>query len=222
MTVDEALARLEELGSEKTREQNRKQGAGDNQFGVRLGDIRKVAKEIKTDNELAAELWRTGNVDARMLSILIVKPRTLSPETMDEMVRSITFTRVADWFNAYLARKHPDRELLRERWIGDDDPMAARSGWDLTAVRVAKDPDGLDVGELLDRIESEMGNAPPEPQWTMNNCLAEIGINFAEYRERAITIGETLGVFRDFPTSPGCTSPFAPIWITEMVSRQPA
>lgn len=222
MTRDEALARLESLGTEKMREQNRKQGAGDDQFGVRLGDIRTVAKEIKTDSDLGAELWETGNVDARMLAILITKPRDLSAEDLDRMVRSVTFVRVADWLNAYIVRKHPDRESLREGWLDDDDPMAARSGWDLTAVRVAKEPEGLDLDEVLDRIESDMADAEPEPQWTMNNTLAEVGINSPEHRERAIAIGEELGVFRDYPTSPGCTSPFAPIWITEMVSRQDA
>ena len=54
----------------------------------------------------------------------------------------------------------------------------------------------------------------------MNYALAETGINHPEYRERAIAIGEKLGVYRDYPTSKGCTSPFAPIWINEMVSRQ--
>ena len=73
---------------------------------------------------------------------------------------------------------------------------------------------------LLDRIEAEMADAPPEQQWTMNNTLAAIGIHDSEHRERALAIGEELGVFRDYPTSPGCTSPYAPIWINEMVSRQ--
>ena len=56
----------------------------------------------------------------------------------------------------------------------------------------------------------------------MNYCLAEIEINFAEHRSRAIAIaiGEALGLFRDYPVSKGCTSPFAPIWIAEMVRRQ--
>ena len=27
------------------------------------------------------------------------------------------------------------------------------------------------------------------------------------------------GVYRDYPVSKGCTSPYAPIWINEMVSR---
>jgi 3-methyladenine DNA glycosylase AlkD len=39
-------------------------------------------------------------------------------------------------------------------------------------------------------------------------------------RKRAIAIGEQLGIYRDYPVSKGCTSPFAPIWINAMVSRQ--
>jgi 3-methyladenine DNA glycosylase AlkD len=83
-----------------------------------------------------------------------------------------------------------------------------------------KSPEGLDLPALLDRIESEMGSAAPEMQWTMNCSLAEIGIHFAHHRERALAIGETLGIYRDFSCSKGCTSPFAPIWINEMVRRQ--
>ena len=101
-----------------------------------------------------------------------------------------------------------------------DDRWAARSGWDLTAERVGKSPEGLDLASLLSRIEAEMLDAPPEVQWTMNNTLAGIRIHFPEHRERAIAIGEELGVYRDYPVSKGCTSPFAPTWINAMVSRK--
>ena len=104
--------------------------------------------------------------------------------------------------------------------MATDDAMAARAGWSLTTERVVKSPEGLDLPALLDRIESEMGSAASEVQWTMNFALAEIGINFPDHRERALAIGEKLGVFRDYPVSKGCTSPFAPIWINEMVSRK--
>ena len=117
---------------------------------------------------------------------------------------------------------HPEKEQFRLKWMESDQVMTARAGWSLTAERIAKSPDGLNLSALLDRIENEMGSAPEMVQWTMNYCLAEIGINFLEYRERALAIGHKLGVFRDYPTSKGCTSPFAPIWITEMVSRQTA
>jgi 3-methyladenine DNA glycosylase AlkD len=78
----------------------------------------------------------------------------------------------------------------------------------------------LDLAGLLDRIEGEMGAADPVVQWTMNAALAEIGINFPKLRKRAVGIGERLGVFRDWPVSKGCTSPFAPVWIEAMVRRK--
>ncbi|MEZ0297462.1 MAG: DNA alkylation repair protein [Candidatus Methylacidiphilales bacterium] len=220
MTLKEALALLESLGNEKVRAHNRKYGAGDNQFGVKLGDIRKIAAKIKTDDKLAAELWETGNADARLLAILLINPKKLSRETMDAMVRSGSFSQVADWLNSYTVSNHPDKEALRQAWMEEKDRWAARAGWSLTSERIAKNPAGLDLPALLERIEAEMGSAAPEVQWTMNFCLAGIGIHFAEHRQRALAIGEKLGVFRDFPVSKGCTSPFAPIWINEIVRRK--
>jgi 3-methyladenine DNA glycosylase AlkD len=220
MTLDEILARLEALGDEKVRAQNRKQGAGDHQFGVRLGDIRKLAAKLPPGNELALALWETGNEDARFLATLLIDPKRLPADTLDRMVRSLTFVRVADWLNSYAVSKHPEKETLRRAWMDSDDRWAARSGWHLTAERVARQPDGLDLPALLDRIEAEMAGAAPEVQWTMNNTLAAIGIHVPVLRERALAIGERLGVYRDYPVSKGCTSPFAPIWIKEMVRRQ--
>ncbi len=218
--LQETLAQLESLGNEKVRAQNKKKGAGDNQFGVRLGDIRKLAQEIKINHELGLALWETGNIDARLLAILLLKPQNLSHDEMDRMVRSVNFVQVADWLNAYIVKNHPQKEILRQAWMEATDPWAARAGWNLTSERIARFPDGLDLPALLDRIESEMGDAPSQVQWTMNFCLAGVGIHFSSYRERAIAIGEKLGIYRDYPVSKGCTSPFAPIWINEMVRRQ--
>jgi 3-methyladenine DNA glycosylase AlkD len=102
----------------------------------------------------------------------------------------------------------------------DKDRWAARAGWHLTASRVSKDADGIDVVGLLDRIEAELAQARPEVQWTMNNTLAAIGIQHAQHRKRAITIGEKIGLYRDWPVSKGCTPPYVPVWITEMVKRK--
>jgi 3-methyladenine DNA glycosylase AlkD len=220
MTLNETVKQLKALANETTRVHNTKYGAGDNQFGVKHGDIRVLAKKIKTNHELALSLWETGNVDAQLLAILLIKPKTLSAQAVDRMVRSVTFAHVADWLNSYVVKQHPDKETLRRDWMATEDRWAARAGWSLTAERVVKSPEGLDLAALLDRIESEMENADPVVPWTMNSTLAEIGIHFPTFRKRATTIGETLGIYRDYPVSKGCTSPFAPIWIKAMVSRQ--
>lgn len=225
MTLNETLKQLKALGNEKVRAQNAKEsvfgsGAGDNQYGVSLGDIRKLAKKIKTNHELALSLWKTGNADAQFLATLLIQPKNLSVKEMDRMVRSITFVRVADWLINYVVRQHPNKEALRQEWMAENDRWAGRAGWDLTSERVAKSPDGLDLPALLARVESEMADADPEVQWTMNMTLATIGIHFPKLRKRAVAIGEKLGIYRDYPVSKGCTSPFAPIWINFMVSRQ--
>ncbi len=120
----------------------------------------------------------------------------------------------------YVVRKGSHAEDLRTAWMADPDPVVASAGWALTTERVAKRPDGLDLPGLLDAIESEMKAAPDRLQWAMNHCLAQIGIEHVTHRARALDIGERLGVLEDYPTPPGCTSPYAPTWITEMVRRQ--
>lgn len=220
MTVDEILVQLESLGDDARRKHNTKAGAPDNQFGVKLGDIRAIAKKIKTDHELALQLWDTGNVEAQLLATLIIKPRSLSADQLDELTRSVTCAQVADWLNAYVVAEHPAKEALREKWMKAKDRWAARAGWNFTASRVNKGAGDLDLPALLDRIEKELPKAMPEVQWTMNNTLAAIGIHHPELRDRAVAIGEKIGLYRDWPVSKGCTPPYVPVWVDFMVKRQ--
>ena len=220
MTVEQALTQLESLGNEKVRAMNTKNGAHENQFGVKMGDIRAIANKIKVDHELGLALWDTGNIEAQLLGVLIMKPKSLSIGELDRLVHGVNYFWVADWLSSYIIKEHPQKEELRETWMNSDYPWAARAGWSLMAGRVTRSPEGIDIAGLLDRIESEMPTAPSEAQWTMNTTLAQIGINFPEHRARALAIGEKLGIYRDYPVSKGCTSPFAPIWINEMVGRQ--
>lgn len=220
MTRDEVMAKLESLADPSVRAHNRKFGVGENQFGVKLGEIRTLAKRIKVDHALALELWETGNLDARLLAVLLFDLKKLGRADVDRLVRAANASQLADWLNAYVVKEHPEKEALRQVWMADGDAWAARAGWALTSGRIGKSPQGLDLSALLDRIEREMPTADPAAQWTMNFCLAGIGIHFPEHRERALAIGEALGLYRDYPVSKGCTSPFAPIWIREMVSRQ--
>ncbi len=232
MTVRELLAQLQSLGDEKRRKHNAKTGpdgipgAGDNQFGVPTGDIRKLAKRIKTpDNHaLALELWKTGNMDAQLLAILMMKPKELSAKELDKLVRTGRFAWVADWLNAYIIKEQSDaeKETLRIKWMEDKDGWAARAGWNLTASKInkgGKGTEGLDVVRLLHRIEKELPKAPPEAKWSMNNTLAAIGIQHATHRKRAVAIGEKIGLYKDWPVWKGCTIPYVPVWVNEMVRR---
>jgi 3-methyladenine DNA glycosylase AlkD len=216
-TLAEVMAELAALEDPKAREVNEKRG---DDHGVNLGKLRAVAKRLKTQQELALRLWATDDTAARLLALLICRPKAFERDELDVMLREARTPKVHDWLVNYVVKKNRHAEELRLVWFADPDPVVASAGWALTSERVAKRPDGLDLTGLLDVIEAEMKDAPDRLQWAMNHCLAQIGIDHPEHRARAIDIGERLEVLKDYPTPPNCTSPFAPIWITEIVRRQ--
>ncbi|MFJ9687733.1 DNA alkylation repair protein [Streptomyces bacillaris] len=215
--VAEVMAELAGLDDPKTRAVNERHG---DDHGVHLGKLRAVAKRLKTQPDLARELWATGDTAARLLAVLVSRPKAYGRDELDTMLREARAPKVHDWLVNYVVKKSPHAEELRLAWTADPDPVVASAGWALTTERVAKKPEGLDLDGLLDTVEAEMKDAPDRLQWAMNHCLAQIGIHHPEHRARAVAVGERLEVLKDYPTPPNCTSPYAPVWIAEMVRRQ--
>jgi 3-methyladenine DNA glycosylase AlkD len=216
-TLAEVMAELAALEDPKSREVNEKHG---DDHGVNLSKLRAMAKRLKAQQELSRELWATDDTAAKLLALLICRPKSYGREQLDTMLREARTPKVHDWLVNYVVKKNPHVEELRLAWFADNDPVVASAGWALTSERVIKDPAGLDLAGLLDVIEARMKEAPDRLQWAMNTCLAQIGIEHPEHRARAVAIGERLEVLKDYPTPPNCTSPFAPTWINEMVRRQ--
>ena len=213
-TTAQVRARLAALENPKVRAANERRG---DDHGVNLGQLRALAREYSGDTAFARDLWATGDTASRLLAVLVCRPRDLDADELDVMIREARAPKVHDWLVSSVVRKSRHAEQLRRRWLDDGDPEAAAAGWDLTAHRVATSPAGLDLDGLLDRIDAEMVDAPARLQWAMNTCLARIGIHHAGHRARALETGARLGVLKDYPTPAGCTSPYAPTWITTVV-----
>ena len=216
-TLDAVLADIASLDDPKIRAVNERHG---DDHGVNLSKLRALAKQIKVQPELARELWDTGDSAARLLSILICRPKEFSQSDLDTMLRQARTPKVQDWLIAYVVKKNPHADALREIWFHDPDPDIAAAGWTLTTAMVRTRANEIDPVELLRTIEKHMQDAPERLQWAMNFCLIEIGTWLPPFRQRAIAIGEKLGVLKDYPTPPNCTSPYAPIAIAELVRRQ--
>ena len=217
--VEGVLAELAALEDPRMREVNERHG---DDHGVNLTKLRAVAKPLKIDQDLALRLWATDDTAARLVAILISRPKLYTAVELDTMLREARAVKVHDWLVNYIVKKGPHQEELRIAWVSDPDPIVASAGWALTSDDVAKHPELLDLPALLDTIEAEMKTAPYRLQWEMNTCLATIGIHHPALRARAIDIGERLEVLKDYPTPANCTSPFAPSWIAEIVRRQDA
>lgn len=218
-SVADVQAALAELEDPRIRAVNEKHG---DDLGVNLAKLRGLAKALKTNQELAEKLWATKDTATRLVAILICKPRSFDLESLECWLREARTPKVQGWFVNYVVKKSKLLEDLRQNLINDPDPVVGSAGWELTAHQVVKNPEILNLDELLDVIERDMATAQERLQWAMNNTLAQIGIEHEHLRERSLAIGHKLQVLADYPTSPGCTSPFAPIWISEMVSRKAA
>lgn len=188
-TVAEVMAELAALEEPKVRAVNEKHG---DDHGVNLTKLRAVAKRLKVQQDLAVELWQTKDSAARLLALLICRPKLFAQDELDTMLREASTPKVQDWLVNYVVKKNPHVEDLRVIWMADPDPVVESAGWALTTERVAKKPDGLDLAGLLDVIEARMKDAPDRLQWAMNHCLAQIGIEHPQLRARALGIGERL------------------------------
>lgn len=215
--AESTLASLKELEDPKILAVNERHG---DDHAVNLTKLRAVAKELKKNQPLARELWATDDTAARLVALLICRPKEFDQSELDSMILEARTPKVLDWLINYVVKKNPHWNDLRVLWLEDVAENVAAAGWALNTHAVITKPDALDDSEILDTIEAQMKTAEPRVQWSMNECLAQIGIHRPELRDRAIAIGERLEVLKDYPTPPNCTSPFAPIWIEEMVRRQ--
>lgn len=218
-TYDYVLTRLRELADPRILAVNERHG---DDHAVNLTKLRSVAKELKKNHQLSLRLWDSGDTAARLVSLLICRPREFSTDQLDTMLREAATPKVTDWLVNYVIKKHPSWNDLRLRWLADPDGDIRAAGWSLNTHAIYKAPDNIDPETLLKSIESDMASAPDRLQWNMNESLAAIGIEYPGLRARAIGIGERLEVLKDYPTPPNCTSPFAPLWINEIIRRREA
>lgn len=216
-TVQAVLAELAQLEDPRVRAVNERHG---DDHGVNLAKLRALAKRVGKHQVLALELWDAGDTAGQLVATLIGRPREFEAAQLDRMLRTARAPKSQDWLVNYVVKKSPHAEPLRDAWIEDADPVVASAGWNMTADSIAKGQGSFDEPALLDVIEQQMAGVHERLQWGMNSTLAQIGIARPELRERAIAIGERLEVLKDYPTPAGCTSPYAPLWIAEMVRRQ--
>jgi 3-methyladenine DNA glycosylase AlkD len=109
-TVAEILAELATMEDPKARAVNEKHG---DDHGVNLGKLRAVAKRLKTQQDLAVQLWATDDTAARLLALLICRPKAFGRDELDAMLRQSRTPKVHDWLVNYVVKKNPHAEELR-------------------------------------------------------------------------------------------------------------
>jgi len=188
---------------------------------TKLGDLRKIAKEIGKDHDLALVLWSAKHFFSRLLAILIMDPKRISQEVvnaLDKDMQTHPFderNQLMDWFMANQLVKDKKTIALIESWQASDSALQRRIFWYYQArLRwTGQKPPG-NSPELLNKIEASIVKEEPEVQWAMNFTAGWIGIYEKQYRNRCISLGEQTGLYKGEMVSKGCTPNYLPAFIT--------
>ncbi|RDY28183.1 DNA alkylation repair protein [Romboutsia weinsteinii] len=220
-TIENIMENLKSLGDEKRFTYNKKQGVGDNQFGITLGKLRPLAKKIKTNHQLALELWNTENYEARILSAMLLDPKKLTEEEVHKFMDSTELLVLVDELIFHGVSKSYIAKDLMKKLLSSENEKYERAGWDLAITLNSKNKlDKQEMDNLLEQVEANLKEASDVTQFAMNRTLCEIGIKHDDYTERCIQMGEKLGVYKDIKVAKGCYSSYAPEWIKVGLSKR--
>ena len=197
-----------------------------NNESVKLGDLRKIAKAIKKDHDLAMELWSTGKFMPRQLAILIMDKKLLTQEVINQLDADIQIhdlkyrNHMIDWLMANQLSKDKKTITLMESWENSPSKLQRRIFWYYQArLRWTGKTDYSNTEYLLKEIESKIVTEEPEVQWAMNFTAGQIGKFQEAYRDRCIAIGEDTGLYADEVAPKGCTPNYLPKFIPMEVAK---
>lgn len=180
-TVSTIMAELKAKGKESTRKIYARHGmAPERVFGVSVADLKLIAKTIKGQQALAAELYETGNMDAMYLAGMVLDGAQVERKRLSAWAESaVGLQMIGEYTIAWLAVEHPQGRALAMEWIGSKKEHIASSGWCTYSGLLATKPDAeLDLKEiegLLGAIVKQIDGAPNRVRYTMNNFVIAAG-----------------------------------------------
>ena len=180
-TVASVMAELEAKGSEKTRKTYARHGVpAGRMFGVSVADLKLIAKTIKRQQALALELYATGNQDAMYLAGMVTDGARMSAVELKSWAEGAKDLKmISEYTVPWVAVENAQGRTLALEWIRSKKEHVASSGWCTYSGMMAITPDeGLDlaeIGGLLKRVVSEIGDAQNRVRYTMNNFVIAAG-----------------------------------------------
>ena len=149
VTAASALAALKKLSSRKVRDSMARYGLpNDKAWGVGVGDIQKLGKQLGRNQALAEELWETDIYEARLLAAFVGEADKLTPGLMDRWCRDFDNWGVVDTVCFKLFDRSPHAWDRIEPWTRLKGEFQCRAGYVLLAC-VAAHTDGIPDEQFL-------------------------------------------------------------------------
>jgi hypothetical protein len=219
MKLKEVMAALRAKGSEQIKRILTKHGAPASLLGVRIGDMKPIAKQIKGDQALAMELYATGIGDAQYLAAMVADGRRMTSQELQTWAEGASWDMISGFAIAWVTSEHPDGFKLGMKWTKSKDEQIQRAGWSTLGAIAATTPDEqlplAEYGKLLDRAVKEIDRAPDGTKYMMNNFVILVGTYVAPLGARAMAAAKKIGKVEIDMGDTSCNVPVAADYIVK-------
>lgn len=223
MTLEEIMQKLEEVGSEQTKSTFIRHGAKEPLFGVKVGDLKKLVKYVKKDQELVLALYQTGNHDAMYLAGLSINSKKMTKETLQDWVQKANWYMLAEYTVAGVAAESNYALELAREWMNSEEEMIAVAGWNTYGNYISITPnEELDLGEirkLLHQVEETIHNERNRVRYVMNGFVIGVGAYIPDLYDEAMRVAEYVGKVHVDVGNTACKVPLATDYIKKIEQK---
>jgi 3-methyladenine DNA glycosylase AlkD len=117
-------------------------------YGVSMPELRKLAKEVGKDHDLAQQLWLSGIHEARIVAGLIDEPNRVSEEQMETWVKDFDSWDICDQMCMNLFDKTPFAYEKAVEWSSRNEEFVKRAAFAMMASLAVHDKNAEDEAFL--------------------------------------------------------------------------
>ncbi|WP_042164125.1 DNA alkylation repair protein [Paenibacillus gorillae] len=220
MTYEEVMEALAGMGTEQTKKTYIRHGAKEPFFGVKIGDMKKLVKPVKKDQQLALQLYESGNYDAMYLSGLTINPKMITKAELQKWVQKAYWHALAEYTVAGVAAESAYAHELAVEWIESEEELIAVCGWSTYSNYVSITPDEeLNIEEIrnyLARVRTTIHSERNRVRYSMNQFVISVGAYLQELTEEAKAAGEAIGKVHVDVGDTACKVPLAKAYIEKI------
>lgn len=222
MQLQDVMTELAAMGSPNTVKIYRNHGADGPMFGVKVGDLKKILRKIKGNQELALELWDTGNSDAMYLASLVADGSRMTKAQLNRWATQAWWYMLSEYAVPFVAAEHPDAFSVASKWIAARKANVQSSGWSTYAAALSiTDDASIDleqVGTLLEEVIAKLDKAEGRVRYTMNGFVISVGTYVPPLLKAAQATAKKIGKVEVNLGQTACKVPLATEAIAKVVA----
>lgn len=220
MKLSAVMSELKKKGSPQTVKIFTRHGAPENMFGVKVADLKPIAKKIKGNQELALELYATGNSDAMYLAGLVADGSQMTKRELNQWARDASWYMISEYTVPWVTCDSVDARDLAVKWINAKKEQVAAGGWAtysaLLSVRDDADLDLTEIKSFLKKIEKEIPQAANRVRYTMNGFVISVGTYVKPLLKQAKATAKKIGKVDVQMGETACKVPLATDYIAKV------